>query len=61
MAPSSRMENMKVIERAHHPNEVTVTGPSGSALILNGHLWHSGTHNVSDGPRRAVQAVIRAQ
>lgn len=46
---------------AHHPEEVIVTGPSGGALIMNGHLWHSGTRNVSDGPRRAVQAVVRAQ
>ena len=46
---------------AHHPREVIVTGPSGSALIMNGHLWHSGTRNVSRGPRRAVQMVIRAQ
>jgi ectoine hydroxylase-related dioxygenase (phytanoyl-CoA dioxygenase family) len=46
---------------AHHPDEVIVTGSSGSALIFNGHLWHSGTRNVSGGPRRAVQAVIRAR
>lgn len=46
---------------AHHPQEVIMTGSSGSALILNGHLWHSGTRNLSDGQRRAVQAVIRAK
>lgn len=46
---------------AHHPDEVIVTGPSGGALIMNGHLWHSGTRNGSAGPRRAVQAVVRAQ
>lgn len=46
---------------ARHPDEVVVTGPSGSALIMNGHVWHSGTRNDSHGPRRAVQAVIRAR
>ena len=46
---------------AHHPEEILVTGPSGSVLIFNGHLWHSGTRNVSHGPRRSVQAVIRAR
>ncbi|MBN1237479.1 MAG: phytanoyl-CoA dioxygenase family protein [Gammaproteobacteria bacterium] len=46
---------------AHHPKEAIVTGPSGSVLIFNGHLWHSGTRNVSNGPRRAVQMVIRAR
>lgn len=46
---------------AHHPDEVAVTGASGSALVLNGHLWHSGTRNVSGGQRRAVQAAIRTK
>lgn len=45
---------------AHHPDETIVTGPSGSVLIFNGHLWHAGTRNASAGPRRSVQAVIRA-
>lgn len=44
---------------AHHPKEVVVTGSSGSALIFNGHLWHSGTRNLSREQRRAVQAAIR--
>lgn len=46
---------------AHHPDETVVPGPSGSVLIFNGHLWHSGTRNASTGPRRSVQAVIRIQ
>ena len=45
---------------ARHPDEMIVTGPSGSVLIFNGHLWHSGTRNASTGPRRSVQAVLRA-
>lgn len=45
---------------AHHPDEIVVTGDAGSVLVLNGHLWHSGTLNRSDGPRRAVQMTARA-
>jgi len=45
---------------AHHPDEKLVTGKAGSLLLMNGHLWHSGTRNTSNGPRRVVQMVIAA-
>jgi ectoine hydroxylase-related dioxygenase (phytanoyl-CoA dioxygenase family) len=43
---------------AHHPDERIVTGPAGSLLVMNGHLWHSGRRNDGAGPRRAAQMVI---
>jgi ectoine hydroxylase-related dioxygenase (phytanoyl-CoA dioxygenase family) len=43
---------------ARHPREQLIIGAAGSVLVLNGHIWHSGTQNRSDGPRRAVQMVI---
>lgn len=43
---------------SHHPREVNVTGIAGSVLVMNGHLWHSGTLNRSRGPRRAAQQVL---
>lgn len=43
---------------ARHRNQVTVIGRAGSVLIMNGHLWHSGQRNDSEGPRRAVQMVL---
>ena len=43
--------------RAHHPDERLVLVPAGSVLVLNGHLWHSGTRNTSQGPRRALQCL----
>jgi ectoine hydroxylase-related dioxygenase (phytanoyl-CoA dioxygenase family) len=46
---------------AHHREELIVTGPAGSALVFNGHLWHSGTRNDSQSPRRALQAVYWAR
>jgi ectoine hydroxylase-related dioxygenase (phytanoyl-CoA dioxygenase family) len=38
-----------------HPEQWLVTAPAGSVLAFNGHLWHSGTRNESNGPRRALQ------
>lgn len=43
---------------AKHPEQQTVIGHAGDALVMNGHLWHSGQHNGSAGPRRAVQMVL---
>lgn len=43
---------------ARHPDEQVVTGPAGSVLLLNGHLWHSGRRNESAGPRRIAQMVV---
>jgi ectoine hydroxylase-related dioxygenase (phytanoyl-CoA dioxygenase family) len=44
--------------QAQHPREVRVTGAAGSVIVMNGHLWHSGTLNRSRGPRRAAQHVL---
>jgi ectoine hydroxylase-related dioxygenase (phytanoyl-CoA dioxygenase family) len=44
---------------AHHPDEYIAVGRAGSVLMLNGHLWHSGRKNSSNGPRRSVQMVVR--
>jgi hypothetical protein len=45
---------------ARHASERVVTGAAGSVLVLNGHLWHSGRRNESQGTRRAAQMVVRA-
>jgi len=41
-----------------HPEERSALGSAGDALVLNGHLWHSGTENRSQRRRRSVQAVF---
>ena len=41
----------------NHPKQIFAVAPAGSAIIFNGHLWHSGTQNNSKGPRRALQCV----
>jgi ectoine hydroxylase-related dioxygenase (phytanoyl-CoA dioxygenase family) len=42
-----------------HPRERLVTARAGSAIVFNGHLWHSGTKNASDERRDALQLVFR--
>lgn len=41
-----------------YPDEKIIEGNAGDVLIFNGHLWHSGRRNDSNGPRRAVQLVL---
>ena len=37
-----------------HPEEQLVTGEAGTVVVMNAHLWHGGTANRSDAPRRAM-------
>jgi ectoine hydroxylase-related dioxygenase (phytanoyl-CoA dioxygenase family) len=41
---------------ADHPDQVLVTGPAGTVLVVNAHLWHAGTRNRSSRPRTALHA-----
>jgi ectoine hydroxylase-related dioxygenase (phytanoyl-CoA dioxygenase family) len=44
-----------------HPAEVIVEGAAGDVLVFNGHCWHAGGANRTQGPRRAILAhYIRA-
>ena len=43
---------------APHPDEVLVTGPAGTVVVFNSHLWHGGTQNRSDRPRRALHSYF---
>ena len=45
----------------HHPEERLVIAPAGASLVFNGHLWHSGTRNRSQGPRRVIQCQFVAR
>lgn len=42
--------------KAYHPEEITVTGRAGTVVVMNAHLWHGGTENRSEQPRRALHA-----
>lgn len=39
---------------ASHPEEVLVTGLAGTVVVMNAHMWHGGTANRTDAPRRAI-------
>jgi ectoine hydroxylase-related dioxygenase (phytanoyl-CoA dioxygenase family) len=38
-----------------HPDQRIVACPAGSVIVLNAHIWHSGTRNRSTAPRKALQ------
>lgn len=39
---------------ASHPDEIVIEGQPGDVLVFNGHCWHAGRPNETDGHRRAV-------
>jgi hypothetical protein len=56
---------MRAVPRTHlsgarppesHPDEVLVTGSAGTVCVMNAHLWHGGTANRTDRPRRAIHS-----
>lgn len=41
---------------ASHPDEVLVTGPAGTVVVMNAHCWHGGTANRTDKSRCAMHS-----
>lgn len=39
---------------APHPDEIVALGRAGDVLLTNAHLWHGGTANHTDRPRRSL-------
>ncbi|MGI8988044.1 MAG: phytanoyl-CoA dioxygenase family protein [Bryobacteraceae bacterium] len=37
-----------------HADERLVTGPAGTVVVMNAHMWHGGTANRTAAPRRAM-------
>lgn len=46
---------------SRHPDQVIVVAKAGSVVVLNGHVWHSGTRNDTHGPRRVLQCQFVAR
>lgn len=44
-----------------HAEEVLLTAEAGAVIVLNAHVWHGGTENRTDRPRRAVHAFYARQ
>lgn len=42
--------------RASHPDEALITGKAGTVVVMNAHMWHGGTANRTNKPRRAMHA-----
>jgi ectoine hydroxylase-related dioxygenase (phytanoyl-CoA dioxygenase family) len=43
---------------AAHPDQVLLVAPAGSVVVFNSHLWHGGTVNRTDRPRRALHSYF---
>jgi ectoine hydroxylase-related dioxygenase (phytanoyl-CoA dioxygenase family) len=43
---------------APHPDEVRLIAPAGTVVVFNSHVWHGGTTNRSDRPRRALHSYF---
>jgi ectoine hydroxylase-related dioxygenase (phytanoyl-CoA dioxygenase family) len=41
---------------APNPSERLLTGTAGTVVVMNAHMWHGGTANRTDAPRRALHA-----
>jgi ectoine hydroxylase-related dioxygenase (phytanoyl-CoA dioxygenase family) len=52
--PSDEMPN----PGADHPDQLQLTGAAGTVVVFNSHLWHGGTLNRTDKPRRAMHSYF---
>jgi ectoine hydroxylase-related dioxygenase (phytanoyl-CoA dioxygenase family) len=43
---------------ATHPEQIQITGKAGTVVIFNSHLWHGGTQNHTNRPRRAMHSYF---
>jgi len=41
-----------------HPDEQLLLAPAGAVVVFNSHLWHGGTTNRTDQPRRAIHSYF---
>jgi ectoine hydroxylase-related dioxygenase (phytanoyl-CoA dioxygenase family) len=41
-----------------HPDQIQLTGQAGTVVVFNSHLWHGGTQNHTDKPRRAMHSYF---
>ncbi|MGH9632549.1 MAG: phytanoyl-CoA dioxygenase family protein [Bryobacteraceae bacterium] len=48
--PQDVLEDLTAV----HPDEILLTAPAGTVVVMNAHMWHGGTANRTDAPRRAV-------
>lgn len=49
-------QNVLADAETSHPQEILLTAPAGSVVVMNTHAWHGGTTNRSTQHRRALHA-----
>ena len=54
VVPGSHRWGRKPQRDEVHPDEILVTGRAGDVVVMNAHMWHGGTANRTDTPRRAL-------
>ncbi len=56
---SASMPHQKMADPTRaHPDEEQILGPAGTVVIFNSHMWHGGTLNRTDRPRRAMHSAF---
>jgi len=63
VVPGSHRRTVRVSDElpdplAAHPDQITLTAPAGTVIVFNSHLWHGGTRNNTDRPRRAMHSYF---
>ena len=52
----TRPQDVLADPSAPHPDEILLTGRAGGVVVMNAHLWHGGTANLTAAPRLAMHA-----
>ena len=58
LVPGSHRTGLMPDGTSSHPHETLLVAPAGTVVIFNSHVWHGGTRNTTDAPRRAVHAYF---
>lgn len=58
VVPGSHSWGKLPVPGAKVADEILVTGKAGTVVVMNAHMWHGGTDNRTDGPRRAMHVYF---
>lgn len=52
--PDDEMEDPE----ATHPDQILIKAPAGTVVVFNSHIWHGGTVNTTNLPRRSIHSYF---
>ena len=52
---------LKLVDRLATSDEIILEAPAGTVVVFNSHVWHGGTINQTDQPRRAIHSYFCAR